>query len=79
MKAIARIFVTNLQLLDDARQRHTMTTTFLALMQDPKNQMTIEDRVLILQALFRLPGADVEDEVPTNWIEVLLKRADSSK
>ena len=74
MKAIARIFVTNIQLHADAGLRHTMVTTFISLMQDPKNQMSTEDRILILQALFRPAGAEAHEEGPPNWVDVLLRR-----
>ena len=76
MKAVGRIFVTNVQLHADARQRSTMMTTFVSLMQDPKNQMTMEDRLLILQALFRPSGAEVQEEGPPSWADFLLRRMD---
>ena len=76
MKALSRIFVSNLQLLGDARLRSTMVTTFVSLMENPRNQMTEEDRILILQALFRPAGADAQDEAPPNWFDVLLRRVD---
>ncbi len=76
MKALSRIFVSNLQLLGDARLRSAMVTTFVSLMENPKNQMTEEDRILILQALFRPAGTEAQDESPPNWFDVLLRRMD---
>ena len=76
MKAIARIFVTNIQLHADAQLRHTMVTTFISLMQDPKNRMNPEDRILILQALFRPAGAEAHEEGPPSWLDALLRRLD---
>lgn len=77
MKAFSRVFVTNLQLLGDARLRSVMVTTFVSLMENPKNQMSEEDRILILQALFRPAGVEGQDESPPNWFDVLLRRMDS--
>lgn len=74
MKAVARIFVTNIQLHADAQLRHTMVTTFISLMQDPKNQMSTEDRILILQALFRPAGAEAHEEGPPSWMDFLVRR-----
>jgi hypothetical protein len=79
MRSVSRIFVTNLQLLGDSRIRSTMVTTFISLMQDPQNQMTMEDRLLILQALFRPAGSDAQEDGPPSWADFLLRRMEGKQ
>ena len=73
LRLISRIFVTNLHYMADAGLRSTMVTTFLALIEDDKNPVESDERLLILQALFRPAGESGDDAAPTNLLERLIK------
>ena len=56
LRHIGRLFVTNFERSGDARMRQTMATTFLALTKEGTEAVTKEERLMVLQALFRAPA-----------------------
>ena len=81
LRFVARLFLQNIALNNDGRERAAMTETFLALMKDEEAKMTEADRILILQALFR-PSAvshPSDDGAPPNWFDVLMSRIDPKR
>lgn len=63
------------QLADDARLREVMVSTYLALAKDNPEEAKPEQRLLVLQALFRpyqTAGSGPEPQ-PTSLVEVLLQ------
>ena len=73
LRLISRVFVTNLHHMTDAGLRATMVTTFHALMTDETNPVSADERLLVLQALFRPVGEGPDDAAPTNLMENLIK------
>ena len=55
LRHFARLFVTSHESSTDAKLRQTMTTTFLALTKEGAGSVSKEERLLVLQALFRAP------------------------
>lgn len=80
LRLISRIFVASLSTVRDAAQRSVMVQTYLALMAERDAAMRSEDRLLILQALFRpeRPSAD-DDAPPPNLLEIMEKAAGTKK
>ena len=75
LRLVSRVYVTNLHDLSDARHRETLITTFLAFVQSKEAPVSPDERLLILQALFRPPTvAPVDDAQPPSIYESLLKR-----
>ena len=75
LRHVARLFVTNLERSSDARFRETMTTTFLALTKDGTVEASAEERLLVLEALFRSPApAQTDDGHWGGLSELLTKR-----
>ncbi len=72
LRLISRIFVTNLHNMADAGLRATMVSTFLALMKDETNPVSPDERLLVLQALFRPAGESGDDAAPTNLMEKII-------
>ena len=62
LRHIARLFVTNLESSTDATMRQTMATTFLALTKEGKGSVSMEERLMVLQALFRPPVPNKADD-----------------
>ena len=62
LRHVARLFVTNLERTNDARVRETMATTFLALTKEGASTAEEKERLLVLEALFRPPGAKQTDD-----------------
>ena len=62
LRHIGRLFVTNFERSGDARMRQTMATTFLALTKEGTEAVTQEERLMVLQALFRAPAESKGDE-----------------
>ena len=62
LRHIGRLFVTNFERSGDARMRQTMATTFLALTKEGAETVTKEERLMVLQALFRAPAESKGDE-----------------
>jgi hypothetical protein len=63
------------QLADDARLREVMVSTYLALAKDNPEEAKPEQRLLVLQALFRpyqAAGSEPEPQ-PSSLVEVLLQ------
>ena len=75
LRLVSRVFLNNLALLADASERVAMTNTFLALMEEP-DKVTEQDRILILQALFRPTATQggQDEGAPPHWFDVLLNR-----
>lgn len=74
LRHFARLFTDNLADARDAAQRSALTSTYLALSAQEKVEFTKEERVIIMQALFRPSPAQPADEgVPVPLLE-LLKR-----
>jgi hypothetical protein len=73
-RIIVRLFLSNVHLLSDARERVTMVRTYLALLRRGK-ALGNEDRQLILQAMFRpaTSGMIKDDAVPVSALEAWTK------
>lgn len=63
-------------MLDDARERQTMIKTFKALEMEGKADSA--ERAIILQALFRPQGQNLEDGLPSPILEAMLKKVDTT-
>ncbi len=74
LRFIARIFVTNLQRQQDARERTTMVETYLALIREGENVAKPDERILILNALFRPGPGDAPDMAPPADLLDIIKR-----
>ena len=77
LKHIARLFVTNIERSADARLRETMTTTFLALTKEGAAAIDQQERLLILEALFRPPAPVPSDDGHWGGLSALLSRRSS--
>ena len=77
LKHIARLFVTNIERSADARLRETMTTTFLALTKEGEATVNRDERLLILEALFRPPAPAPSDDGHWSSLSALLPRRSS--
>jgi len=64
LRIFTRTFSNNLNLSTDAAQRETMITTYLALANDPKANLRDEERILILNAIFRPSESQAADDAP---------------
>jgi hypothetical protein len=74
LRVLARFIHMNSVLGDDSRQRQAMTRTYLALVADKDSQVTKEDRLIMLNAIFRpLPGSQVEEVAPPTILDLLKK------
>ena len=62
LRHVARLFVTNLERSSDAKFRATMATTFLALTKEGTTEASMEERLLVLEALFRSPAPQSGDD-----------------
>ena len=62
LRHVARLFVTSYENSTDAELRQTMTTTFLALTKEGAGSVSKEERLLVLQALFRAPPPNKGDD-----------------
>ena len=62
LRHVARLFVTNLERSSDAKMRETMTTTFLALSKEGSVEVGAQERLMVLDALFRPPAAAGTDD-----------------
>ena len=62
LRHFGRLFVTNFERSGDARMRQTMATTFLALTKEGTEAVTREERLMVLQALFRAPAESKGDD-----------------
>ena len=72
LRHVARIFVSNRQQMSDAELRETMISTYLALMYDPAKAASPDERVLILNAIFRPAGAESDaDSAPPNLVQLM--------
>jgi len=77
LRQILKVFLTNMAQYSDADERIAMTNAYLAL--GDRGNLTKEDRILIMQALFRPgPGGGHDDGggMPPNWFDILAKRMD---
>ena len=75
LRFIARVFVTNLQRHQDARERATMVQTYLALVKEGENVAKPDERILILNALFRPGPGDAPDMAPpADLLDIIKKR-----
>jgi len=74
VRILVRLFLSNVHLLTDSRERVTMVKTYLALLRRDK-ALGNEDRQLILQAMFRpsAAGGVKDDAVPISVVEALAK------
>ena len=77
LKHIARLFVTNIERSADARLRETMTMTFLALTKEGAATVDRDERLLILEALFRPPAPAPSDDGHWGGLSALLSRRSS--
>jgi hypothetical protein len=75
LKLIARIFATNLASMASAGERATLISTFLALLLEDGGAMKDDERLLVLQAIFRPGPGEVSDEgPPANLLDHWVKR-----
>ena len=77
LRHVARLFVTNLERSSDAKFRATMATTFLALTKEGATEVSAEERLLVLEALFRSPAPDPADDGHWGGLAELLTRRKS--
>ena len=77
LKHVARLFVLNIERSSDARLRETMTTTFLALVKEGAATVDQDERLLILEALFRPPAPAPSDDGHWGGLSALLSRRNS--
>ena len=77
LKHVARLFVLNIERSSDARLRETMTTTFLALVKEGAATVDQDERLLILEALFRPPALAPSDDGHWGGLSALLSRRNS--
>ena len=80
MRILIRIVMQNLSQFDDAKERQAMIKTFLGLLVEEK-KVTPEDRLLVLQAIFRPgpSGVSESDYTPPNWFDILITRIKENK
>lgn len=64
LKNVSRIFIQNMLIADDASDRNALAITYLGLAENQKLAVTDQDRVLILNALFRPTPSNLTDEGP---------------
>ena len=78
LRIVGRMLSTHLNLWEEAGERATMVKTFLAFMREDRQGGPLvqdQDRILILNALFRhstTSGAD--DSPPASWFDLLMTR-----
>ena len=77
LKHVARLFVTNVERSADAKLRETMATTFLALTKEGTATVDQNERLLILEALFRPPAPAPADDGHWGGLSELLTRRGS--
>lgn len=76
LRLISRIFVSGLSTARDSSHRSTLIQTYLALMAEESSGVTEQDRLLILQALFRPENVSADDDAPPpNLLEIMAKSA----
>ena len=73
LRLISRIFVMNLAGMSDAGHRATLISTFLALTKSADTDITPEERLLLIQGIFRAPGTAGDDAAPGTMLENLVK------
>lgn len=75
IRLIVKVFLSNLHLLSDARERQTMIQTYLALERE-ENTLKETDRDLILPSIFRVStnGLIKGDSTPNSPINVITKK-----
>jgi hypothetical protein len=72
-RLVARQLQMNIAQRNDANERAVMTQTYLALLE--QNKASENDRILILNALFRpTTAAGVDDGAPPHWFDLLMER-----
>ena len=75
LRHFGRLFVTNFERSGDATMRETMATTFLALTKEGSEKITSEERLMVLEALFRAPTpAKGDDGHFGGALEILTRR-----
>ena len=79
LRHIARLFVTNLESSTDATMRQTMVTTFLALTKEGEGSVSKEERLIVLQALFRAPAPNNADDGHLGGALRILTKGDSKE
>lgn len=77
LRLISRIFVANLLDWMDSRQRVVMVDTYRALVAEGSDEVSKEERILILQALFRPgPQGSSDDGPPAGFWDFVAKAGD---
>jgi len=75
LKNISRLFVQSQMLADDAAHRRALALTYLGLAENPKLNISEQERALVLNALFRpLPSHAGDDGPPAGLLELLRSR-----
>ncbi|WP_417826527.1 DUF6161 domain-containing protein [Thalassospira povalilytica] len=77
LKIFANQIASNHHLKQDSDLRQTMITTYLALMKDPGTQVGVEERTLILNAIFRPADRHNDDNGPSAGLIELVRQAKS--
>lgn len=73
LRLISRIFVMNLAGMSDAGHRATLISTFLAMTKSKDTNITPEERLLLIQGIFRAPGGAGDDAAPGAMLENIAK------
>jgi hypothetical protein len=72
LKNVSRMFIHHLNGADDAAHRRALCITYLGLAENPKLQITEQDRALILNALFRpIASQGLEEGPPTGLLDLI--------
>lgn len=75
LKNVSRIFIQNMLIADDASHRRALAITYIGLAKNQKLAVTDQDRVLILNALFRpTPSNSTDEGPPTGLLEFVRGR-----
>lgn len=78
LRSISRLFIQNLSLADDAMHRSVLATTYLGLVDNKEVGILPEERVLILNALFRpLPMSAPDEGPPSSLVEMITAKSKS--
>lgn len=80
LRLVSRVFLMNLHAYSDAGERVAMVKVYLAMMEHRPDTVSEQDRILILNALFRPgTGAGTDDGAPPHWFDILTNRMKSNQ
>ena len=78
VKVLAKRYQANFHLMNDAKNREVMTKAFLSLAAG--NHVSAQDKILMLNALFRpTPDIKYDDDAPVHWFDILANKIQDQK